>query len=473
MAFLSKKRKVTEQPEGPATSVMIASSNHASSQNARNIPLIIAREYKARVQKRSFVIGTIILVVLVIVAAFIPTVIQIISSNSQTKIMVVNSAGQIAGQDAVSYLDTQLNTVIDSSGHVKPVEGGKKKEFEIRAGQTGEVESLRQQVRDGKLDSMLVIRRAASGDLNFEYYSNGSLTGSNSARIQSATSQLNFLDKLGRLGVPQTQLGTLFQAPNLKATSSADEKLGRTPAETGAATLVVTLGIILIFTTILQYGSTVAQGAVEEKSNRVMEIMINAATPFQLMIGKIVGIGLAGVTQVTAMAVAGIAAFLIQDPVKSALLGNATGGTQIDITGLSVGLLGLVVLYFILGFLLYGTLYAAVGSLVSRQEDVQAALAPLTFLFMAGYFVSIFSLGATDALWVKVLSYIPFFTPTIMLTRAGFSELSWWEIPLSVVIMLVSIIIFTFLASRIYRAGVLMYGQKPSIGRLFKLALSK
>src|SRR6478672_8913889 len=104
--------------------VMVASSNHAASQNARNIPLIIAREYKARVQKRSFQIGTIILVVLVIAAAFVPTIIELISSNSQSKIAVVNQASQIAGLDPVAYLDTQLNTTISSTGQIQPIAPG-------------------------------------------------------------------------------------------------------------------------------------------------------------------------------------------------------------------------------------------------------------------------------------------------------------------------------------------------------------
>ncbi len=473
MAFLKEKKNLTEGSAGNEAQVVVASSNHAAGQNARNIPLIIAREYKARVQKRSFQVGTIILVVLVIVAAFVPTIIQLISSNSQSKIVVVNRASQVAGLEPVAYLDTQLNTTITATGQIQPTAPGKKKDFDIKAAQPGDLKSLQQQVRDGKLDGLLVINRAASGELNFEYFSNGSPTGATATRIQAATTQLNFLDKLGRLGIPQSQLNTLFQSPNLSVTSASDEKSGRSAEETGAATLVVTLGIILIFTTILQYGATVAQGAVEEKSNRIMEIMINAATPFQLMIGKIIGIGLAGLTQIAALAVAGVIAFLVQDPLKSVILGNATGGTRIDITGLSIGLLGLVVLYFILGFLLYGTLYAAVGSLISRQEDVQTALTPLTFLFMAGYFISLFSLGATDALWVKVLSFVPFFTPTLMLSRAGISNLAWWEVPASIVIMLISIVIFTWLAGRIYRAGVLMYGQKPSMGRLVKLALSR
>lgn len=472
MASLTEKDKKTAKSIETEAQVVLASANHAASQNARNIPLIIAREYKARVQKRSFVVGTIILVVLVIAAAFVPTIIELISSNSQSKIAVVNLTNPVNGLDPIAYLDTQLNTTLNSAGQ-SGAASAQKKEFSVQAGRLDDLSALRQQILDGKLDAVLLINRAASGDLKFDYFTSNSLTGANSARIQAATTQLNFLDKLGRLGVPQSQLTTLFQPASLTATSVSSGNSDRTPEETGAATVVVTLGVILIFTTILQYGATVAQGAVEEKSNRIMEIMINAATPFQLMIGKIIGIGLAGVTQIAALAVAGIIAFLAQEPLKNALLGNSTGGTHIDITGLSVGLLGLVVLYFILGFLLYGTLYAAVGSLVSRQEDVQTALAPLTFLFMAGYFVSIFSLGATDALWVKILSFVPFFTPTLMLSRAGISEVAWWEVPLSIVIMLVSILVLTWLAGRIYRAGVLMYGQKPNLGRIVKLALSR
>src|SRR6476661_7250056 len=121
MFMLKNRRKPDEPVESQPASVMLASTNHAASQNTRNIPLIIAREYKARVEKRSFLIGTIVLVVVVIVAAFVPTIIEAISSNVQTKVAVVNSAGPIAGQDAVAYLDAQLNTTIDSNGQVKPI----------------------------------------------------------------------------------------------------------------------------------------------------------------------------------------------------------------------------------------------------------------------------------------------------------------------------------------------------------------
>ena len=201
-----------------------------------------------------------------------------------------------------------------------------------------------------------------------------------------------------------------------------------------------------------------------------MEILVNAATPFQLMTGKIIGIGAAGLAQMAAFVIVGISALLIQNPIKAALSGNNSSALNLNITGSSITLLLLLLVYFILGFLLYATLFAAMGALVKRQDEVQNAIQPLTWLFMIGYFVSFFGIYNPDATWVKVVSYIPFWTPTTMLMRIGVGSATWWEIVLTIVIMIVSIFVCAIIAARIYRYGVLMYGQKPSMRQLFKIA---
>lgn len=451
-------------------SLVLSRSSQNTSHNLKNISLIIGREYKARVQKRGYIISTGILVVIVILTAFIPTGIEYLSSNVQTKLVVVeNSATTVGGQEVVKYFDTLLNANYDNQGQLKASDS--KPEYEVKSAGSGELNNLRQQVRDGKLDVLLVVGRQTSGDLSFDYYSNENSTTNptRSNRIRAVASQLNFSDKLARLGVSQSQLAALFEQPQFKTNSVQNELTGRTQEESLSAYFVAMAGIILLFTAIINYGATVAQGVVEEKSSRVMEIMINAATPFQMMLGKIIGIGLAGFTQIGLMGIAGIAAFQLQSPLKGLIMGSNSTGTSIDISNLSVGLLALVVLYFVLGFLLYATLYAAIGSLLSRQEDVQSAMAPLTFVFLGGYFAAIFGLQAPDSLFVMILSYIPFFTPMLMLVRAALANLAWWEVPVSIVIMVVAILIFTWLAARIYRTGVLMYGQKPKLGYLWKL----
>lgn len=200
-----------------------------------------------------------------------------------------------------------------------------------------------------------------------------------------------------------------------------------------------------------------------------MEILVNAATPFQLLAGKIIGIGAAGLTQMTLFVVVGIGALLLQLPLQTALFGSNAGGLNLNIAGASITLLVLLLVYFILGFLLYATLYAALGALVKRQDEVQNAVQPLTLLIAVGYVVSIFGIYTPDALWFKVISYVPFWTPTTMLVRVAVGAVAWWEIVLTIVLMIVAIFVCAIIAGRIYRFGVLMYGQRPGLGQLVRL----
>src|SRR5260221_3007152 len=178
-------------------------------------------------------------------------------------------------------------------------------------------------------------------------------------------------------------------------------------------------GNILIYIVIGLYGMGVAMGVAGEKGSRIMEILVNAATPFQLMVGKIGGIGAAGLAQMTCIVVVGIGALLLQIPLQAALFGANGGGFTLNITDVSITLLLLLLVYFLLGFLLYATLYAAMGALVKRQDEVQNAVAPLTSLLVIGYVVSFFGVYTPHATWLQVISYIPFWTPTAMLLRIG------------------------------------------------------
>lgn len=154
---------------------------------------------------------------------------------------------------------------------------------------------------------------------------------------------------------------------------------------------------------------------------------------------------------------------------RSLLLGNAKGGLFIDVASVSIGPLLLLVLYFLLGFLLYATLFAGVGALVRRQDEAQNAVSPITMFFTVGYMASFIAIYIPDATWVKVMSHIPFWTPVLMVVRARVSTVAWWEIVVSAGLMVLTIIMCTWLAARIYRFGVLMYGQKPGLGSVVKL----
>jgi ABC-2 type transport system permease protein len=462
------ENRTTEQ----ATATVAASLARSGNQNnLRNIRLIIAREFKNRVSQRSFKISTAIILILIVIASFIPTIVAYISSvtNSQTKVVVVNDAGTIAGMNNVAlqrYFNATLNAATpgQSTSTTKPA-------YSINMVTTDALSNLQKQVKDGSTGVLLVLNRPSGQDVQFTYYTNADpVRDSNVSNVQGVASQLSILDRASRLGLTPEQTSNLFAQPQFSVVNVGQSQNNRSVSDMVAGYILAYAGIILIFMSVYLYGVTVANGVAEEKGSRIMEILVNAATPFQLMTGKIIGIGAAGLAQMSAFVIVGISALLIQNPIKEALIGNNSSALNLNITGSSITLLLLLLIYFILGFLLYATLFAAMGALVKRQDEVSNAVQPLTWLFMIGYFVSFFGIYNPDATWVKVVSYIPFWTPTTMLMRIGVGSATWWEILLTIVIMIVSIFVCAIFAARIYRYGVLMYGQKPSMRQLFKIA---
>jgi ABC-2 type transport system permease protein len=165
----------------------------------------------------------------------------------------------------------------------------------------------------------------------------------------------------------------------------------------------------------------------------------------------------------------GISALLLQFPLQAALLGSTTGALNLNITGASIIMLMMLLVYFILGFLLFATLFAAMGALVKRQDEVQNAVAPLSMLLAVGYIVSFFGIYMPDATWMKAISYVPFWTPTTMLVRIAAGGVAPWEIAMTITLMIIAIFACALISARIYRFGVLMYGQRPGLGQLVKL----
>jgi ABC-2 type transport system permease protein len=461
----------TQQQEPEAVAVGLG--RYDQQNTLRNIGLIIAHEYKRRLGQRSFIISTIIILVLITIASFIPTIVQYISATSttQTKIVVVNNAGSIAGMNndsLIRYIDSALN------GPTQGQSTSSKPPFSIEVVSSDSISSLKSQVKNGSLSILLVLDRSPNKDVQFTYYTNANPNSdSNVSSVQALAGQLSLLDRSSRLGLTPEQTSKLFAQPQFSVVNIGQTQNQRSTSDLVAGYILAYAGIILIFTAVLLYGTGVATGVAEEKGTRIMEILVNAATPYQLMAGKILGIGSAGLTQMTAFIVVGISMLLLQNPIKAALLGNNTGGLNLNITGSSITILLLLLVYFILGFLLYATLYAALGALVKRQDEVQNAVQPLTWLFMIGYFISFFAIYASDTTWVKVVSYIPFWTPTTMLVRVAVGNVAWWEIALTIVLMIIAIFICTIIAARIYRFGVLMYGQRPGFGQLIKIARLK
>ena len=446
---------------------LVVSSGAAAQNNLRNIGLIIGREYRNLVQRRSFIITSVLLLVIVFLAAFIPTVIQLVSSSSsssgQTSIVVVNEAGSIADMNEAE-LTADINMALNgtSTGSSAP--------YAISIQPQSSLSSLQSQVKNGKLDLLLVLERATDQNLRFTYYTpNSSTNDPHMPAIQGLTLQLTFYDTAHRLGLTSSQTQRLAAPPDLVVVQTQPSQATQLTSERAADFVLATAGVILIFISIQIYAGIVATGVAEEKSSRMMEVLVNAATPFQLLAGKIVGIGAACLTQMGCMVVVGIVGLLLQTPLQAALFGAHAGSFSQYLTGVSIPFYLLFLLYFLLAFFLYATLFAGLASLVKRPEEIQSVILLPLLLMSSGYVLFFFVVATPDATVTRVLSYFPFWTPIFMLLRLAVGTVAWWEVVVTVALMLLTILACTWFAARLYRYGVLMYGQRPGLGHVLKL----
>lgn len=222
--------------------------------------------------------------------------------------------------------------------------------------------------------------------------------------------------------------------------------------------------IFALYMVILLYGQMVATNVAVEKSSRAMEVLITSANPTSMMFGKVIASCLAGLMQLIAVFGTALVFYNVN---KSAWGDNII----IDsIFNIPVSLFAYMLLFFILGFLIYAFLYGAIGSTASKLEDINTSVLPITFLFIIAFIVVMASMGSgnIDNTIMKVCSFIPFTSPMAMFTRICMSTVPWYEILISVAILIGSTIGVGFIAAKIYRVGVLLYGTSPKLGNIIK-----
>jgi ABC-2 type transport system permease protein len=210
------------------------------------------------------------------------------------------------------------------------------------------------------------------------------------------------------------------------------------------------------------YGMWVATGVAAEKSSRVMELMISAASPRQMLTGKVFGIGAAGLTQYLAIVLPALLVLAFQDRIAEATLGQdwASGAPLVGLTPLLLAGYGT---YLLLGFVLFALIYAALGSFVSRPDDLQTLSLPFSLLAVTGYLVAFLVLNGTTGTWITIASIVPPFSPFVMLARLMVGAVAPLEIALSIALLAGAIVVVAVVATRMYAAGVLLYGQRPGI----------
>jgi ABC-type Na+ efflux pump, permease component len=417
---------------------------------------ITVREFRSRASSRSFIAGTVILAAIAFAATQVPVLIDFAMGASQTHLeVVVRAAGTPA--DSQVELTGTLNGQNATSDH---------QPFVVSWLAGGDLAAAQQALEQGKFDALLIVDRdPASQNLAFTLRTDLAADGQVVSTIDNAATLLALDDGLARAG---TSIGAVEATAFTVVPVNASSGPANSTSQEVSTNLLSTGLIVLIFMAIITYGTWVAMSVAEEKGSRVMELMLNATTPLQMLAGKVIGNGAAGLTQYGIILAAVVGGLLAQGPIHQAVLGGASSGGPFG--GLDPIVLVAFAVLFVLGFLFYSLLYAALGSLVSRQEDVQSATSPLMMLIFVGYFMSIFGLQSMDDTWVKVASFVPFFSPYLMLARVAMGHVALWEFALAVVFLLVGIAAALVAAARIYSAGVLLYGQRVGLRQVLKAA---
>ncbi|NMH69578.1 ABC transporter permease [Bacillus sp. RO3] len=400
-----------------------------------NFFLILGHSYFSKLKAKSFIISTIIIAAAIILLANFESVISSLDRDEPSKVAVLDETGKL-----YDPLVQQLGMM---ESEIK---------LESSSQSTREIEK---KIESEEIKGLLVLSESPEG-LPLALYKSNSLSESNVSReLQVALQTIKSSLAANKLELSDEELALLsgrvtFEKLALVEGAKSEEELSQ-------ARGVVYVLLFFIYFSVIAYANMTAMEVATEKSSRVMEILISSVSPVKQMFAKIIGIGLAGLTQLAVILAVGYFTMIRK---KDELVDGFFEGFGFE--SLSASVVMYAIIFFLLGYFLYATLAALLGSLVSRIEDVQQMILPMTFLIMIGFFISMFGLGNPESSFITVSSYIPFFTPMVMFLRVGMLNLPVYEPVIGIVILLATIVLLGVFGARVYRGGVLLYGKSNS-----------
>jgi ABC-2 type transport system permease protein len=377
---------------------------------AQLVRLVAGREISTRIRDKGFLVGSAVLIVLVL--GMLVFQVAINSGSDTTRI------GVVGGSSAVTEA---LQTQGDALG------------TEVRVTAYDDEAAARTAVEDGDVDAVLVSPSGDQPELLVQ-----SADGQTEAIAQGAVQSMSVTQQLTRSGV------TLQSPPAVDVVALDPDA----DADTEAA-VVALVGVVLLYSLLILFGQFVAQGVVEEKSSRVVELLLATMRPWQLLAGKIIGLGLLGLAQMLVIAVIGVAGALAFDVV--------------DLPGRLIGTVLTVLAWFVLGYAFYASVFAAAASLVSRQEDLGTVITPASLLLVVGFVISIQAAQDPAGTLSTVTSFIPGLSPLVMPVRQAAGGAAWWEVAVSVVLMLIASAVIVRIGGRVYSGALLRTGGKVKL----------
>jgi ABC-2 type transport system permease protein len=424
----------------------------------RNIWLIIKREYLERVRTTSFVVLTLLAPAIMTVVMILPAKLATMGEKTQ-HIVVVTSTPQFGEmvREQLSSADAEDDDTPASGAHAAKQKAVKQYVIDVDPNPTeAERAVLRDKVDSKAIDGYLWLSDDAIAAGKVTWASRNMAGFTDRSRLSQELSRTIAYARLSKSGVTADQAGLLLQP--IKVQAVRIEHGQETKDSSGKKFMEVVVMVMLIYVAVLLYGISVMRSVLEEKNSRVLEVLLSSATSTELMIGKIFGVGAVGLTQIAVWVImAGVFAMpaLAMQPDLSQLI-------------VPPGVLVAFAVFFLLGYLLFSTLYAAIGAITTTEQEGQQ----LQFIVVIPLILSVFMLStvvqAPDSPTVVWVSMVPFLAPVVMYARIVIQTPPLWQIALSVFLLIATIAGLLVLCSRIYRVGILIYGKRPNLPEILK-----
>jgi ABC-2 type transport system permease protein len=430
----------------------------------RNTWLIIQREYLERVRTRSFIVLTLLLPAIMAGAFVIPAKLATMKSSKTQRLVVVTSTPQF-GEIVRQQLLTSTKTDEEKAGTDKDKDREVDNDDKPSSNYAIDVDSnlseaertaLRNRVNAGDIDGYLWLSDDAVKARKITYYGREAGGFMEKSWLSAQLDRAILLQELAQRGVSGAEADELLKPVKLE---SLHLEAGReTKANDRGMFFAIFAMVMLLYTAVIFYGVSVMRAVLEEKNSRVMEVLLSSATSTELMAGKLIGVGAVGLTQI------GIWIAMAGAYTLPALAASASAG-EIRIPPLT---LAGFALFFLLGYLLYSSIYAAIGALITSEQEGQQ----LQFIIILPLIISVFMMGpvmrAPDSPVAVWTSMVPFFSPVLMYLRIAVQPPPLWQIALSLVLLVATIAGMLILCARIYRIGILMYGKRPTLPEIVK-----
>ncbi len=426
-------------------------------QHKSKIWTIISHEYLTRVKSKGFIIGTILAPLGFLAIIGISVLVTIMSKEDTSKKLAIVDKTTLIGAKIVNN-DTSKYFLTD-----KPIE------------------ELKKEILAGTLDGFFLIPEDFMDNGKAEVFTSGGGGLGYVEALKSNSEEILIREKLLQINADPSILKIVERGVSI------DTKKVTIEGEKEDFTQVfAVLGYILgfaIYGLMFAYGAMVMRGVIEEKANRIIEVIASSASPFEIMMGKVLGIGMVGLTQVLFWLLLGgivlasggtIASMMIGPDPATMTQGMATQSNPNELINMlnqiqiSWGIIVGFIFYFLAGYFIYSTLFAAVGSAVDQEQDAAQLQIPITLPIIIPILFITNIMANPDGTLATVLSLIPFFTPILMIVRIAATDVPIWQIALSVVLTIGTFFLCLWVASKIYRVGILMYGKKPSFKDLAK-----